>query len=343
MQTFQIRKFFSFLLPFLILSCSTPPISSLSKENIDHNRLERVPDSVKVTNIVIHNLYKHQLLAHKGNTYDSATIINNVYLPHKKLWDSCYAMIFGDENAHLFNTHKGMIEWNKTLYEKNSQQFKDKVNILLGINIENLFKRNLNHFKKLVPYQPKAKISLIFTPMTGIAFGGCNAEQFALELNNTNVDILYSLEKGLPHELNHLVYEHFRKADPNGNAALSQTIDEGFACYFTYVFFTHKMDRHEAVENMTQENWNWYVENEKEIFTKLSPYFKDTSGNNPLLRNDQFKLFPKAPKSMNYWLGFRIIEKYVERNGKDSWKDVYHLTAREILEKSHYEDYIKSL
>jgi hypothetical protein len=27
-------------------------------------------------------------------------------------------MIFGDENAHLFNNPKGMIAWNKSLYEK---------------------------------------------------------------------------------------------------------------------------------------------------------------------------------------------------------------------------------
>lgn len=201
----------------------------------------------------------------------------------------------------------------------------------------------MTQFNKLVPYQPKAKISLIFTPMTGVSFGGCNAEQFALELNNKGVDILYSLEKGLPHELNHMVYEHFRKADSDGATALSQTIDEGFACYFTYVFFDRKMQKYEAVENMAKEDWDWYFKNEKELFTKLKPYFQDTSGKNPLLRNEKFKLFPDAPKSLNYWLGFRIIEKYVEKNGPDSWKDVYQLSAQEVLEKSGYEKYINSL
>ncbi|UKB80308.1 DUF2268 domain-containing putative Zn-dependent protease [Chryseobacterium sp. MEBOG07] len=335
-----MKRSLLFLLPLTFLLFSTRPLIA---QNIDLKKIEQIPDSVKIENIVILNLFKHQLLAHKNNQYDSTRIVNNVYLPHKKLWDSCYGVIFGEENARLFNNPKGMISWNKTLYRDNKKQFEEKIHLLLGINIEKTFKKTLTKFRTLVPFQPKAKISLLFTPLTGIAFGGCNDEQFALELNNKGLDILYALEKGLPHELNHLVYEHFRKADPDGESALSQTIDEGFACYFAYVFFDRKIGKYEAVENMTQENWAWYIKNEKEIFTKLKPYFSDTSGNNPLLRNDQIKLFPEAQKSINYWLGFRIIEKYVEKHGSDSWKDVYNMTPRDLLEKSGYEKYIESL
>lgn len=336
-----MKKIIPFLSAFTILSCSTGNISTGKKFNYD--RLEKVPDSIKVEGIVIKNLFKHQLLAHKDQQYDSARIVQKVYLPHRKLWDSCYGVIFGDENAHLFNNPKGMIAWNKTLYQENKQEFENRANIVLSIDLKKHFKETLTKFNTLVPYQPKAKISLLFTPITGISFGGCSAEQFALELNHKNVDILYSLEKALPHELNHLVYEHFRQADSHGGTALSQTIDEGFACYFTYVFFDHKMEKYEAVENMTKENWAWYIKNEKEIFTKLKPYFADQSGKNPLLRNDKLKLFPDAPKSMNYWLGFRIIEKYVEKNGPDSWKDIYQLSASDLLEKSGYEKYIENL
>lgn len=338
-----MKKIIPVLSIFALLSCSTRTSFAITDKKFDYNRLEKVADSVKVENIVIKNLFKHQLLAHKKKQYDSARIVKNVYLPHKKLWDSCYGVIFGDENANLFNNPKGMVAWNKTLYNKNKQELEEKANIVLSIDLKKHFQKTLTQFNKLVPYQPKAKISLIFTPITGISFGGCNAEQFALELNNKDVDILYSLERALPHELNHLVYEHFRNTDNNGGSALGQTIDEGFACYFTYVFFDRKMEKYETVENMSKENWNWYLSHEEEIFTKLKPYFSDRSGNNPLLRNDKFKLFPDAPKSMNYWLGFRIIEKYVEKNGPDSWKDIYHLSATDLLEKSGYETFIESL
>jgi uncharacterized protein YjaZ len=147
----------------------------------------------------------------------------------------------------------------------------------------------------------------------------------------------------LPHELNHIVYEKFRNADPDRESALSQTIDEGLACYFTYIFFTGNITQYEAVENMSQQQWDWYIKNEKVIFNKVKNFFSDISGNNPLLKNDKIKLFPDALKTLNYWLGFRIIMKYVEKNGKDSWKDLYTLTAKEVLLKSGYEDYIEKL
>lgn len=321
--------------------CSTN--QKLNPENFFEKDVEKVADSIKVNDIVIKNLFKYQILAHHNNSFNEKMIVEKVYQPHKKLWDSCYATIFGEKNAGLFNSPEGMIQWNKTLYPNHKAEFDDKTKKLLKLNLNRVLMTNLKKFSKLVPYQPKATISILFSPLTGIGFGGCNAEQFALELNNETTDPEFTLEKGLPHELNHLVYEKFRNQDVDKNSALSQTIDEGFACYFTWVFFDGKMERHNAVENMSHENWAWYLKNEKKIFMSVKPYFADTSGDNPLLRNDKKKLFPEAPKTLNYWLGFRIVEKYVEKHGSNSWKDIYKLTPKQVLEKSGYESYINSL
>ncbi|WP_282628087.1 DUF2268 domain-containing putative Zn-dependent protease [Empedobacter sedimenti] len=335
-----MQKTFQLIFIFILGSFS---YTKAQNTDFDYNKITKISDSIKVQNITIHNLFKSQIIAHKNKKFDSAIIVKNVYLPHKKLWDSCYAQIFGDENASRFNTKEGMIKWNKTLFDKNKNENIDRTNTITKININKLFKKNLKKFNRLVPYQPNAKISILFTPITGIGFGGCDAQQFALELNNKSIDIVYTLEKGLPHELNHLVYEKFRNNDIDRNSALSQTIDEGFACYFTYIFFDKKIPEYEAVENMTKENWDWYVKNEKAIFLKTKSYFQDTSGNNPLLRNDKHKIFPDAPKSLNYWLGYRIISEYVKKHGPDSWKDIYKLTAKEVLEKSGYEEYLEKL
>lgn len=323
-----------------IISCST---KTSMKSDFDYKKIEQVSDSIQIENITVKNLFKYQILAHQSTVFDSTMIDRNVYRPHQKLWDSCYGVIFGDENGKKFNNPTGMIKWNRILLSENKQDLIKKTKLITDINLNKLIKKNLSKFSKLVPYQPKAKLSLLFTPITGIGFGGCNAEQFALELNNPGVDIEYTLTKGLPHELNHLVYEKFRNTDPDRESALSQTIDEGFACYFTYVFFDRQITPFEAVENMTQKQWDWYIKNEKEIFDKVKEFFSDTSGNNPLLRNDKIKLFPDAPKTLNYWLGFRIITKYVEKHGKDSWKDLYTMTAKEVFSNSGYEDYITNL
>lgn len=328
------------LVLFITQSCNQ---TKKSEQNYEYKNLDEIPDSIKVGNITILNLFKYQILAHKNNHYDSTMIVQKVYNPHKDLWNNCYGTIFGEENSSKFNNERGMIEWNKTIYTDNKDFFDDRVKEILNIDLEKTLKSNLDKFQKLVPHQPQAKISILFTPVQGIGFGGCNANEFCFELNNKDYDVAYTIEKGIPHELNHLVYEKFRKEHTNSNSALTQTIDEGFACYFAWVFFDKKEPKYKFVEEMNENEWNWYMSNEKEIYTSLKTYFNDESGDNPLLRNDKFELFKDAPKSLNYWLGFRIVEKYIENNGKNSWKDIYGLDSKTVLQKSGYEEYIKTL
>lgn len=306
-------------------------------------RLEKISDSTRIGGITIKNLFKSQILAHKENEFDSLMIVEKVYEPHQALWDNCYAMIFGEENASKFNTETGMVAWNRELYPKNKDFFDQRAEKLLEINIDSILKDNLTKFDKLVPYKVESTISILFTPITGILFGGCTNDQFCIELNYEEQDIVYTIEKGIPHELNHLAYDPLRDDDPKRNTALRQTIDEGFACYFSWIFFDKEIPKYQAVENMTEQDWSWYKENEKEIFLKTKEYFDDESGNNPLLRNDQIQLFKDAPKTLNYWLGFRIIEKYVEKYGAESWNDIYKLNVQEVLDKSEYEQYINRL
>lgn len=177
----------------------------------------------------------------------------------------------------------------------------------------------------------------------GIGFGGCSSQEFCFELNNTDYDVAYTIEKGIPHELHHLANEAMIASDPSLGTALFLTIDEGFACYFTWAFFEGKITKWEAVENMEEKDWDWYLQNEKDIFTTLKPYFDDSSGDNPLLRNDIHQLYPEAPKTLYYWLGFRIVERYTMQHGEDSWKDLYGMNACDILERSGYEENIRGL
>ena len=306
-------------------------------------KIKRISDSISIQGITIKNLFKSQILAHQEKDYDSTMIIGKVYRPHQALWDNCYGMIFGEENSDKFRTKKGMIEWNRTLYPENKAFFDERAEKLVNMKFDSILENNLIKFNQLVPHKVESTISILFTPLTGILFGGCDNDQFCIELNYKEQEIEYTIEKGIPHELNHLAYDPFRENDPKKNSALRQTIDEGLACYFTWKFFNGQMPKYEAVENMTERDWNWYLKHEKQLFAELKPYFDDESGNNPLLRNDKLKLFEDAPKSLNYWLGFRIIEKYVEKNGEESWKDIYELNVEKVVQESGYEQYISEL
>ncbi|MEM6687448.1 MAG: DUF2268 domain-containing putative Zn-dependent protease [Bacteroidota bacterium] len=316
---------------------------SLHRELTYLEKIANIPDSVSIEGITIKNLFKSQILAHQGAEFDTTMIIEKVYKPHQALWDHCYGMIFGEHNSDKFRTTKGMIAWNRTFYPENKAFLDERAQSLLEIKFDVELENNLKKFNRLVPHKVTSTISILFTPLTGILFGGCANDQFCIELNYKEQDIKYTVEKGIPHELNHLAYEPFRENDPKKDTALRQTIDEGFACYFTWIYFDGEITKYEAVENMTESDWNWFLKYEKELFTTLKQYFDDESGNNPLLRNDRIQLFKDAPKSLNYWLGFRIIEKYVEKHGNDSWKDIYELNVENVLQESGYEQYINEL
>jgi len=229
-------------------------------------RLSKVPDSIRVGQIEIKNLFKSQILAHELGKFDSLMIVNKVYLRHQELWDNCYGMIMGEHNASKFNNPTGMVEWNRTLYPENKEFFNERAKELLEINIDSAFNTNLKKFNRIVPFPVKAKISILFTPLQGIGFGGCSTEQFCFELNNTDYNIAYAMEKGIPHELNHFAYEPLRENDPALGTPLFLTIDEGFACYFTWLFFDKEITKFEAVEAMSEDEWNWYLRHEKKIF-----------------------------------------------------------------------------
>ena len=200
-------------------------------------KIENVTDSINIQGITIKNLFKSQILAHQGAEFDTTMIIEKVYRPHQSLWDNCYGVIFGEENNEKFSTTSGMVEWNRTLYPENKAFFDERAQSLLEMKLDSVLENNLAKFNRLVPHKVESTISILFTPIIGILFGGCDNYQFCIELNYEEQDIEYTIEKGIPHELNHLAYEPFREDDPKKNSALRQTIDEGFACYFTWVFF----------------------------------------------------------------------------------------------------------
>ena len=320
------------------ISCKIKPNSKTEKPVSIFEKVEHIPDSIKVDDVVIYNLFKYQILAHKNNSYDSTIIINKVYNSQPKIWNELYGLLFDHE---MFATAQGMIKWNKEIYQKNKDSISSRVDALMDCEFDSTLVASLEGIKKLTSRSPKnIRISIILSPFEGIGFGGMENDAFILDLLDNNFDVKTMVLEGIPHELNHFIYDPMRENDPNKDTPLRLIIDEGFACYYAYKYFNGKISKARAVEQMTDEEWNWYLQHEKEIYEMCSPYFFYTGDEDPL-RNLSEEL--DSPKTLFYWLGFRIVESYVNENGPDSWKDIYELSVQEVLEKSTYEDFIKEV
>ena len=322
----------------LTFGCNEKSKSKNVNELTLFDKVENVPDSIKIDDIVIYNLFKYQILAHKDNSFDSALIINKVYNVHPKIWKELYGVLFDKE---MFTTTQGMVKWNENVFNNNRDSIESRVNTLLDIKFDSTIQANVKGIEKLTGRKPKnIRLSIILAPVDGIGFGGMENDAFIFDLLTNQLDVINMVQEGIPHEFNHFIYEPTRENDPDKDTPLRLTIDEGFACYYTYKYFNGKISKAQAVEQMTEKDWNWYIQNEKEIYNKCSPYFFNTGNDDPLRKLDSEM---NAPKTLFYWLGFRIIDFYVNEHGPDSWKDIYNLPVKEVLEKSGYEKYINGL
>lgn len=324
----------AFLLIFSLSCNETTQTNELSF----FDRVREVPDSIRINDIVIYNLFKYQILAHDNGSFDSTMIIEKVYHAQPKIWNELYGVLF---DSAMFATHGGMIKWNGEMFANKGDSIKSRVTKLLNAKFDSTLQVSLEGIKRLTGRTPdNIRLSIILSPVEGIGFGGIENDAFILDLLDNNFDVLRMVQEGIPHELNHFIYESTRANDPDSDTPLRLTIDEGFACYYAYQYFDGKISKAQAVEDMTADEWNWYLLHEKEIFDKCAPYFYYKGKEDPLR-----KLGPElnAPKTLFYWLGFRIVESYVEKHGADSWKDIYELPVREVLDRSGYKEHIEAL
>lgn len=324
---------------FALTNCSkSREFSSKEKSVTLFDQVRQLPDSVVVSDMVIYNLFKYQILAHKSITFDSLMIVNQVYHRHQKIWDQLYAVLFDKE---MFSTEKGMIEWNKQIFIEKRDSISSRVNKLIQSDYIAQLNAALVGIERLTDRSPKnVRLSIILSPLEGIGFGGIESDAFIMDLLDNNFDVINMVEEGIPHELNHFIYDPTRENDPHKETPLRLLVDEGFACFYAYIYFDGSISKYQTVEQMNELEWQWYLDHEKEIYQRCAPYFYYQGNEDPLR---QLGSEMDAPKTLFYWLGFRIVEFYTATHGQESWKEIYNLPVKEVLEKSGYQEYIENL
>ena len=331
------------LLSILIISCSGTKNTSYS-DLID--RVKNVEDSLTVGQMTIHNAFKNQILAHRNTTFDSLMIVNKVYLPNKYAFDTCLSQIFGEDNKQKFQAG-GLVFWNKTLLTEHQTQIRNKLALLDSVNLNHLFTSHLNALQQITGQKGEGKWMVYFGPKDFQLFGGCDNNSMILDMFGS-AWTKKSIDKVFAHELEHLLFNPVLEKDIHGKTGLGITLDEGLAVYFTYLYLNQSVD-----DALYGNDTKVLLAREKEIFQKLEPFlFKTNEEGCPIFRhcgrNSECKpLIENLPKSAEnelcYFMGFRIIQKYTEKNGKDSWKDIYKMTLKDFFEKSGYSEFITSL
>ena len=274
-----------------------------------YQKLKKETDSVNIANEIIGNLLK----------------------PYPNIFENCFSYSEAD-----------FVFWNLN-YVKNDSLIVSRINYINKINLDSIIKENYKSVSELSGHQPTgAWYEYFFSNPKGCDMCGCdlNAMQLNLAYPNFSKENLNYL---LPHELNHNIYDLTNANDPDSETVLWDIINEGFATYFSR---THSnLSINKAFSPYKEYNYDWCLQHEKKNFEKAKPLLFSTK------KSDFIKLggaiensfIEGSPGKLGYFIGYRIIEEYVNKNGDDSWRNVYKLNVKELLNKSGYEKYISEL
>ena len=308
-------------------------------------KVQDIQDSISVGNMTIHNAFKHQILAHQEAQFDTLRILEKIYRPNRQVFDECLSLIFGEENGKNFKP-QGLYDWNRDLLTNNEELIKEKLSVLDSVDLNTLFTNHLEAIQALTGQEGVGKWMVYFGPNGFQIFSGCSNNSMVLDMFGTQWNAK-SINEVFAHELEHLIFGPVLENDPNGQTGLGITLDEGLAVYFTSVYL-NQTER----EALYDEETDMLFAREPEIFNNLEPYlFKTNQEGCPIFRhcgrnNECEPIIDDLPQEIEnelcYFLGYRIIKKYVEKHGENSWKDIYHLPLKDFYDKSGYREFIRS-
>lgn len=338
----KTNKLIIVILNFIvILSCQK---KTEKKQLSTIDILEKYPDSINIGGITFNYGFKNQILAHKNGIYDSTLITEKFYKPNQYLFDSCFNFF----PTPIYSL-KEVKRWNESYMKDYDSIVWKQLKFLINQNIDSLFRKHLNAVQNITGVMGDAKF-LAYLPPKGYGIsGGCDTKSMAFDLMYKIEDEEY-LKRVIPHEIEHTLYENKVGKGPYFKTGIGVTLDEGLATYFELKYLNIPREKIIGSEN----NFNWFIKNEKIIFDKLEPFFlKELENACTLLyhfdRSSECEpILPNIPnkileKNLGYILGYRIVEHYEKINGLNSWKEIYQMSPKEFYEKSKYKEYIKKL
>lgn len=246
-------------------------------------------------------------------------LTDSIYKPHKYLWNG----YLGEE--------KDFIEWVNTVAYKELPEYNLKAKKINLTHLNDYFFETVKEMEAFTGYRPQGLWYIFFGPKW-TNLGGFEDGTMLIDLAHKSNKSLSDIQLVFPHEINHQIYSN--TLQEQGNDVLSRILDEGFACYVSYMFHNGTTTKAEELY-YSETDLEMCIDNEIEAMELLREH--NDSNDNQLSRNFAsrgYKFSNKLPSAIGYYIGFRIVEEYVKMNGQESWKDIYSLKSEEVLQKS---------
>ena len=300
------------------------------KTNLDET--SSVVDNLNDDLQIIDLSQKQLTLYNKHLNTDSATRVqlfrDSLYYPYQEVWEGYIGRV---ETFDLVAEHYGiriimeLNEKNKLFYSGNKEE----------ALLDAFFEVRAGMIK-LTGYSPKGKWHLLYGPANanlGAVGEGIMFIDFAFPGNKD----LKSVINWFPHELNHQIYSNLSKDSVHN--VLARCIDEGFAVYVNKLYWNNIVGNKNYSVAMSLSYSELELEAAEKDWDFILSFFEENYLSEDREVIDQFgainvKLKENLPGAIGYFIGYKMVERYVQIHGDDSWKDLYHLSFEELLDKS---------
>jgi uncharacterized protein YjaZ len=246
-------------------------------------------------------------------------MLDSIYYPYTGLWEG------------YIGPPASFLSWkNNTAFDE-LEQYQAKA---ARIDTDSLHRYLLTANEKmrmLTGYGTHGKWFVFFGPKW-TNLGGLSGGTMVIDLANIANRSKQDITRAIPHEISHQIYAH-TCPDPSPTV-LESVINEGLACYVSYLF-------HEGLTSIAnelsyrEEEYATCRERDSEVLGLLQPHVGSADGEvRTRFRHRGYRFAEGLPGAIGYYIGFRIVEEYVNRHGEDAWKQIYTLHPHEVLERS---------
>lgn len=291
----------------IVISCS-------SRQKIKPLKSELVVFDVATTELSLLNKYKNS-----DSIVRNKILVDSIYRPYSKFWNG----YLGNENDFT--------NWINQKASKELSGWNEKSKNLKSEYLTNQLRKTAKEMSNFTGHFPQGKWYILYGP-SWTDLGGFGDGTMLIDLaSNVNKSSAKIIE-AYPHEINHQIYSYTLKN--RENIVLSRILDEGFATYVSYLFHKKKYSIAEELK-FSQDDFRFCKSNEKELLQLLEDnYIKNDEKLSRQFADRNYKFKENSPGAVGYYLGFRIVEEFVKHHGKNSWKEIYTMTQKEVLEKS---------
>lgn len=246
---------------------------------------------------------------------------DSVYTPYAEFWNG----YLGDADvvSSWMNESMNLLpEWKK------------KNELVDGKLLTRQFRETAQKMARLTGYEPKGKWYIVYGP-AWTDLGGLGDFAMLIDLAHTSNNSNERILRMFPHELTHQIMTNVNQTYQH-SSVLTAAVGEGFAVWMNEKYWGKK---YTLAENLgyTEQELQLCDKNLETLKQILAGYSTSTDETIiQVFRNRSEKINPNIPGAIGYYLGYQIVKNYVQKFGKNSWKDIFKKSAEEIYQLSGF-------